>query len=84
MFIPKAAAARLAASIKASFIAGFDRLQRSYAKRMRGEMMASIIKDRIDHHTPGAFGRASTPTRYRGPGGGLWRRNAASGKVRGY
>jgi hypothetical protein len=82
MFSPKAAVTRLAASIKASFINGLDRLQYASAQRARGQMMAAIIEDRLKHRTPGAFGRPITSAR-KCPAG-IARRIANSGKVRGY
>lgn len=79
MCTPKAAVTRLAARIKASVLANIDKLQRLSANRAKYQLAREIERK----HTPGAFGNIDM-RRYKGPGGGLWRRNAAHGKVRGY
>lgn len=89
MFSPKRALARLGAQIKGSLLLNLDKLYKGQARSAIERMKLAVHTMIAETRTRGAFGNARPSTRYTTRpgalnGAGLWRRNAASGKVRGY
>lgn len=89
MFFMKRAAARIAAGIRSGLLGGLEKLKNSNARRVIRDLKLAIHEEIATKRTRGAFGQVYASTRYRSRpgaanGAGLWRRNAATGKVRGY
>jgi hypothetical protein len=86
MFSRKGAASRIAAFIKGSFLNNLDAVIRRNAAKANLFLKTVVADEVFRKKTPGAFGSAREPTRFKPGTGqpGMWKYCQARGKVRGY